>query len=135
MAIANQTIDVGSSVFALGYPLRSTMGDEIKLTDGIISAKSGYKGDITAYQISVPVQPGNSGGPLFDENGDIVGIVNAKNLLAENASYAVKISYLKNLLESLSLSQNLATTNTLSSMSLKDKVKILRNFTYIIEIN
>ncbi|HAY34722.1 MAG TPA: hypothetical protein DCY06_11385, partial [Bacteroidetes bacterium] len=113
--LSGNSIDVGSSVFALGYPLRSTMGDEIKLTDGLISAKSGYKGDITAYQISVPVQPGNSGGPLFDESGNIVGIINAKNSMAENASYAVKISYLKNLLESLSLKTDFAVTNTLSS--------------------
>ena len=133
--LSDKSIDVGSSVFALGYPLRSTMGDEIKLTNGIISAKSGYKGDITAYQISVPVQPGNSGGPLFDENGNIAGIINAKNTLAENASYAVKISYLKNLIETLSLNTDFPITNTLSTKTLPEKVKLLRNFTYIIECN
>ncbi|MFZ1322605.1 MAG: serine protease [Ignavibacteria bacterium] len=133
--LSDKSIDVGSSVFALGYPLLSTMGDEIKLTDGLISANSGYKGDITAYQISVPVQPGNSGGPLFDETGNIVGIINAKNSQAENASYAVKISYLKNLLESLSLKTDFAVTNTLSSKTLSEKVKLVKNFTYIIECN
>ncbi len=78
--LSDKPIDVGSSIFTLGYPLRSTMGDEIKLTNGIISSKSGFKGDITTYQISAPAQPGNSGGPLFDDNGNLVGIVNAKHV-------------------------------------------------------
>jgi S1-C subfamily serine protease len=131
--LADKTAEVGSAVFALGYPFLSTMGEEIKLTDGIVSANSGYKGDITLYQVSVPVQPGNSGGPLFDNGGNVVGIVNAKIPEAENVSYAVKISYLKNLLESLSLNSNLTTLNTLSTMTLPEKVKVLRNFIYIIE--
>jgi S1-C subfamily serine protease len=131
--IANKSIDVGSSVFALGYPLRSTMGDEIKLTNGIVSSKSGYKGDITTYQITVPVQPGSSGGPVFDENGNIIGIVNAHHLQAENASYAIKSSYLHNLIESLNVAPKLTKINSLAAKSLTEKVKALKNFTYIIE--
>lgn len=132
---ADKTIEVGSTVFALGYPLRSTMGDEIKLTNGIVSSKSGFQGDITAYQISVPVQPGNSGGPLFDDNGNLVGIVNAKHLGAENASYAIKTSYLKNLIESITPTPKISILNTLSTKSLPDKVKVVKNYTYIIETN
>ena len=60
-------IETGEMVFALGYPLRATMGDEIKLTNGIISSRTGFMGNISNYQISIPVQPGNSGGPMFDE--------------------------------------------------------------------
>lgn len=133
--LTEKIIDVGSTVFALGFPLRSTMGDEIKLTNGIISSRSGFKGDVTTYQISVPVQPGNSGGPLFDEKGNLVGIINAKNILAQNASYAIKTSYLKGLIESLPSNVKLNTLNTLSSKSLPEKVKILRNYIYIIETN
>ncbi len=70
--------DVGSSVFALGYPLTQLMGNEIKFTDGKISSKSGFQGDITTYQISVPIQPGNSGGPLFDEKGNLIGITSSQ---------------------------------------------------------
>jgi S1-C subfamily serine protease len=133
--ISEKTIDVGSNVFALGYPLRSSMGDEIKLTNGIVSSKSGFKGDITAYQISVPVQPGNSGGPLFDDNGNLVGIVNAKHVMAENASYAIKANYLRNLLESFSPVPKLTITNTLSTKTLPDKIKAIKNYVYIIEVN
>jgi len=133
--LTEKTIDAGSSVFALGYPLRSTMGDEIKLTNGIISSKSGFKGDITRYQISVPVQPGNSGGPLFDSEGNVVGIISAKNILAENAAYAIKSNYLKDLIENLSNNLNLTTKSTIGMKSLADQVKTLKKFIYIIETN
>mgnify|MGYP002508301444 CR=1 FL=1 len=63
------TKDTGSEVFAMGYPMADIMGSEVKFTDGKISSKSGIGGDVRVYQISVPIQPGNSGGPLFDMGG------------------------------------------------------------------
>ena len=133
--IANRASDVGSSVFVLGYPLRATMGDEVKLTNGIISSKSGFQGDVTSYQITAPVQPGNSGGPLFDDKGNIIGIINAKHIGAENASYAIKASYLMNLIDLMPTPPKLQTISTVSGKPLTEQVKILKKFTYIIEIN
>ena len=70
------TVDVGEEVFTLGYPMPDFMGKELKFTEGKISAKSVIDGDITTYQITTPIQSGNSGGPLFqEESGNIVGIV------------------------------------------------------------
>jgi S1-C subfamily serine protease len=133
--IANRTSDVGTSIFVLGYPLRATMGDEVKLTNGIISSKSGFQGDITSYQITAAVQPGNSGGPLFDSNGNIIGIVNAKHTGAENAAYAIKSSYLMNLIDLMTEPLKLQTVSTVVGKPLTEQVKILKKFTYIIEIN
>lgn len=133
--IANRTSDVGSSVFVLGYPLRATMGDEVKLTNGIISSKSGFQGDVTSYQVTAPIQPGNSGGPLFDEKGSIIGIINAKHVGAENASYAIKASYLMNLIDLMPNTPKLQTVSTVAGKSLTEQVKILKKYTYIIEIN
>jgi S1-C subfamily serine protease len=133
--IENRASDVGSSVFVLGYPLRATMGDEVKLTNGIISSKSGFQGDVTSYQITAPVQPGNSGGPLFDDKGNIIGIINAKHVGAENASYAVKSSYLVNLIDLMPTPPKLQTISIVAGKPLTEQVKILKKFTYIIEIN
>ena len=94
-AVKTGTSEVGEEVFVLGYPLTSTMGEEIKLTTGVISSKTGFQGDVSIYQISAPIQPGNSGGPLFDSKGNVVGIVSAKHKGAENVGYAIKTSYLK----------------------------------------
>ena len=128
-------VDVGSSVYSLGYPLRATMGDEVKLTNGIISSKTGFKGDITSYQTSVPVQSGNSGGPLFSNKGDIVGIVNSKHLGAENVSYAIKTSYLKNLMQSLDTKLDLTKHNSISNLNLTSQIKKIKKYVYIIEVN
>jgi S1-C subfamily serine protease len=124
---------VGENIFVLGYPLRASMGNEIKLTNGIVSSRSGFQGDITSYQISAPIQPGNSGGPLFDNQGNLIGIINAKHLGAENASYSIKASYLMNLIELLPNPPKLQSVNLLIGKSLTQQVEIAKKFIYIIE--
>lgn len=131
-SISTSMLDVGAEIYVLGYPLTSTMGDEIKLTTGVISSKTGYQGDVSLYQISAPIQPGNSGGPLFDSKGNIVGIVSAKHMGAENVGYAIKTSYLKNLVESCSSISILPSSNSVASFPLTSKVKAERNFVFYI---
>ena len=126
---------VGESIFVLGYPLTSTMGDDIKLTDGLISSKSGFSGDITMYQISAPIQPGNSGGPLFDKSGNLIGIICAKHREAENASYAVKLSYLLGLIETLSTPPTLPSSRLMAGQSLPQQVKLASKFVYQIIVD
>ncbi len=117
----------------LGYPLTSYMGDEVKLTNGIISSRSGYQGDVTTYQISAPVQPGNSGGPMFDSRGNIIGIVNAGIPGAENVGYAIKTSYLYNLVGSVTSTTNIPQTNSVGNGSLADKVRSVKNYVFYIK--
>src|SRR5690606_9589268 len=65
-------LDVGSSVFTIGYPYAlSGMGKEAKFTDGKISSRTGYNGSINSFQTTIPVQPGNSGGPVFNNDGQL----------------------------------------------------------------
>lgn len=132
-AFKSSMVDVGENVYVLGYPLTQTMGEEIKLTNGIVSSRSGYEGNVTTYQISAPVQPGNSGGPMFDMKGNLVGIVCAKHAEAENANYAIKTSYLKNLVESVASSAILPTVSTINGRELKEQVKQTKNFVYMIK--
>lgn len=131
-AVKTNIAQVGEDIYVLGYPMTSTMGDEIKLTTGVISAKTGFQGDVSLYQISAPIQPGNSGGPLFDNHGNVIGIVNAKHQGAENVGYAIKTSYLKNLIESSSSISIIPTTNSVSSLPLTGKVKQEKNFVFMI---
>lgn len=131
-SIKSQMVDVGEDVWVLGYPLTQVLGNEIKLTNGVVSSRSGYQGDVSTYQISAPVQPGNSGGPLFDAKGNIVGIVNAGVPGAENVGYAIKTLYLKNLADSYSLTSSLPTNNTIASMALKDQVKSVNNYVFLL---
>ena len=124
--------EVGEEVFVLGYPLTSTMGDEIKLTTGVISSKTGFQGDVSLYQISAPIQPGNSGGPLFDNKGNLIGVVSAKHKGAENVGYAIKTSYLKNLVESSTSTSILPNNNQVVGQPLTGKVKRLKNYVFMI---
>jgi TPR repeat protein len=100
----SSSIPVGISVLTLGFPRPEVQGVRPKLTTGQISSLSGIRDDATRYQISVPLQPGNSGGPLVDEHGNVVGIVSARlpeppwlkkpELLPQSVNYAVKASFL-----------------------------------------
>lgn len=128
-----QMADVGEDVMVLGFPLTQALGNEIKLTNGIISSRTGFQGDISTYQISAPVQPGNSGGPMFDSKGNVIGIVVAGVPGAENVGYAIKISYLKILIESAGLNITFPANNTISTLSLAEKVKRVKNFVFYIE--
>lgn len=130
--IKTPTSDVGEDVFVLGYPLTSTMGEEIKLTTGVISSKTGFQGDVSMYQITAPIQPGNSGGPLFDSDGNIIGIVSAKHSGAENVGYAIKTSYLLNLVETAIPSNIFPKSNTISTLSLSGKVKAVKDYVFYI---
>lgn len=131
--VKTSIIDVGTSVFALGYPLSSVLGEEIKATDGIISSKTGYQGDVVTYQISAPIQPGNSGGPLFDKYGNIVGITNAGIPGAENVGYAIKTSYLRNLTDCAPTTIRLPSNNSISGLSLPEKIKRVSPYIVLIK--
>ncbi|MBP3535055.1 MAG: trypsin-like peptidase domain-containing protein, partial [Muribaculaceae bacterium] len=131
-SVKTNIAEVGEDIFVLGYPMTATMGDEIKLTTGVISAKTGYQGDVSLYQISAPIQPGNSGGPLFDNNANIIGVVNAKHQGAENVGYAIKASYLRNLIESYTSQSLLPADNVISTLPLTGKVQQAKNFVFMI---
>lgn len=133
-AVSNQASDVGTEVFALGYPAIMLLGDELKFTDGKISSKTGFQGDITSYQISVPLQPGNSGGPLFNGEGNLVGIVSSKVPILENVSYAIKIGYLSNLVDVVTERPQLPRQNLISSKPLTEKIKAISDYVVLIRI-
>ena len=132
-ALQDRMADVGEDIFVLGYPLTQALGNEIKLTNGIVSSRTGFQGDISTYQMSAPVQPGNSGGPMFDNKGNVIGIVVAGVPGAENVGYAIKTSYLKILIESAGLNITFPANNTIATLSLAEKVKRVKNYVFYIE--
>ncbi len=106
---APRSASAGQPVFTLGFPIRSLLGEEPKFTDGAISSLSGVLGEASLLQTTVPLQPGNSGGPLADDQGDVVGIVTStaaiERFLAETGSlpqsinWAVKADYARPLFD------------------------------------
>jgi uncharacterized protein len=93
-----RTSDLGESIMVAGYPLRPVLNNGISVTPGVISGGSGPEGDENEFQISAPVQPGNSGGPVIDLSGQVVGVVVAKlnpefaGTAVENVNYAITLA-------------------------------------------
>jgi S1-C subfamily serine protease len=101
MSVADsKTVKLGSSVATVGFPNTFLQGLSPKLSDGKIASLKGFRDDPNEFQISVPIQPGNSGGALFNDKGNVVGVVTSKldqavaveltGMIAENVNYAVK---------------------------------------------
>lgn len=132
-SISDDISNQGTKAIALGYPMASAMGEEIKVTDGIINSKSGFKGTLTQYQFSAAVQPGNSGSPLFNESGEVIGVINAKLKEAEGVGYALKSSYLLTFLKNVDNLQIDKTPANLGALSLSDKVAKLKGFIFIVK--
>ena len=95
---------IGDKVFTLGFPMSDILGENVKYSEGVINSLSGVGGDSTFLQISVPIQPGNSGGPLINLDGDVVGIITSSaaveyffkasgGALPQNVNWAVKGEY------------------------------------------
>jgi S1-C subfamily serine protease len=102
---------MGQDVFTVGYPNPGLQGVSAKYTKGTISSLTGFKDDLRLYQISIPIQPGNSGGALLDEHGNALGVVmamlNAKTTfqvsgsLPQNVNYAVKSLYAQAMIDTM----------------------------------
>lgn len=109
--VLSRKVQLGATVATVGFPNIGLQGFSPKLAKGEIASLAGIQDDARHFQISVPVQPGNSGGALVDERGNVIGVVVAKlsqkaalatsGSLAENVNYAIKSSYLLSFLESV----------------------------------
>ena len=121
----------------LGWPLGQELGEEIKLTTGSINSRTGFGEYQNCYQIQAPITNGNSGGPVFDSKGNIIGIVvgglNKELNLAENVGYAIKTLYLKALIENADLNIPFPNKNSISILSRPEKVKRVKKFVFLIE--
>jgi S1-C subfamily serine protease len=129
--------DVGTKVYAFGYPMAlSIMGKEIKVTDGMISSKTGFDGNITTYQITAPIQGGNSGGPLFDEQANLIGINSSgiRKDIADNVAYSIKTSYVSNLLDVLPKSIELPSSTKLKSLPLTEQIKEISKYVVLVKV-
>jgi S1-C subfamily serine protease len=126
--------DLGEPVYTLAFPR-----EDMVYGDGTISSKTGFEGDTAAYQISIPVNPGNSGAPVLDDRGNLIGIISGKHTAAESAAFAIKSKYLLTLIRSIpsdSLPEPilLPVKNSLRDMRRPEQIKYLQNLVFNVKV-
>jgi len=108
----SSSVKTGDRVFTYGFPLVDLLGDaEPRYSEGFINSLSGISNDPRLFQVSIPIQPGNSGGPVFNEKGELIGIATSSidsvqtqkvfGTIPQNVNFAIKSSYIKSLLPNL----------------------------------
>jgi len=133
------SVNLGQSVFTLGFPLGEILGKFPKFSTGEISSLYGIQDDPRVYQISNPIQPGNSGSPLFNNKGALIGVVvasiNAKylfekiDIIPQNINFAIKSDYLLNIISMLPEGNRIISRSSkLSKATIEDQVKLLTPF-------
>jgi len=142
LPLSSKPTVLGEKVVTIGYPHPDLLGVKPKLTEGVVNSTSGLGDDPRALQISVPIQAGNSGGPLLNMEGKVLGIVTSKvdavkmfkwtGDLPQNINYGIKISYLKGLLSSVSQKQRIDTLAPFKYVSVQGLAKKIRNSVLII---
>lgn len=126
--------DVGQGVYTIGFPR-----DDQVYGEGYVSSRNGFAGDTVAYQVSIPVNPGNSGGPLLDGKGNIVGIINGKQKFADGAAFAIKSNYILASVgaipqDSLEKKLVLSKRNMLTGLSRQDQIKKLEPYIFMVKV-
>lgn len=125
---------VAEGVYTVGFPK-----DDLVYNEGYVSSSNGYQGDTVAYQVSIPVNPGNSGGPLLDNRGNVVGIINRKQTLVDGVAFAVKSSYLLKSIEAIpqdSLEDKLILNkrNSLTGLKPSEQFKKLEPYIFMVKV-
>jgi len=132
--IKRNTSNIGEIVYTLGYPK-----DDAVLGEGYVSSKNGFVGDTTQYQVAISVNPGNSGGPVLDNNGNLVGIISGKPDQTEGAAFAIKSKYILEAMRAIpqdSLGTNKLSANKkslLSGLKRTKQIEKIQDYVFMIK--
>ncbi|MFZ6009598.1 MAG: trypsin-like peptidase domain-containing protein [Bacteroidota bacterium] len=131
--IFGQEANLGERVFTLGFPR-----EDIVYGEGSVSAATGYQQNPNAYQISVPVNPGNSGGPLLNERGDLVGIISGVQTETSGAAFAIKSSVVLSVIDAvpdtLSRPLTIPQQSLLKNASRVQQVSRWKDFVFMVNV-
>ncbi|HEY5465056.1 MAG TPA: trypsin-like peptidase domain-containing protein [Hanamia sp.] len=126
--------ELAEPIFTLGYPR-----EEVVYGEGYLSAQSGYYGDTTSYQISISANPGNSGGPVINKDGEVIGIISSKETNADGVVFAIKSDNIYDALREIKREKDvtikLPNKNTLKGLSRVKQIKKLEDFVYKVKGN
>jgi S1-C subfamily serine protease len=134
--IRKSSTDVAEPIYTMGFPR-----NEIVYSEGYMSAKTGHNDDSLTCQLGIAANPGNSGGPVFNQAGEVIGILSTKEADAEGVAFAIQSKYLFNVLDDLKKNDTayqrvkLPARSSLNSMNRQQQVKKIQDFVYMIKVN
>ncbi len=132
--LSNRELRLSEPIYTMGYPKK-----DIVYGEGAVTSKTGYKSDTTMFQVSIPVNPGNSGSPVFDKQGHIIGLIKSKNIENEGTSYVLKSEYFSSLIDSLESNEQdpyqLPSKNRIKWKKKPDQVEILVPYIFRIVVS
>jgi S1-C subfamily serine protease len=121
------SLRLGDELVVYGFPLLGDLSSQGNLTNGIVSALSGLNDDLSRLQMTAQIQPGNSGGPVLDRAGNVVGVVvetanteffqRQRNTLPQNVNFAVRDSMARSFLDTNNVNYAISTNHTISSVA------------------
>lgn len=122
---------LGERIYTLGYPQ-----DEIVYSEGYISSKNGFLGDSMQYRLDLPAEPGQSGAPVVDAGGSIIGIVSGKDAQSTNITYAVSSHTLLRMLRNIPQGKSitLPKNSKMSGLSREKQIEKLQEFTCVVNV-
>lgn len=131
-SIRKSSSGLGTSIFTLGYPR-----EEVVYGEGYLSALSGFAGDTTSYQISISVNPGNSGGPVLNKNGEVIAIITSKEKNADGVVFAIKSKNIYKALEEIKESESikLPSLASIKGLDRENQIKKIEDCVFMVKGN
>jgi S1-C subfamily serine protease len=134
LSFRKRSADLGERIYTLGFPR-----EDIVYGEGSIASQTGFDGDTAAYQVSIPVNPGNSGGPVLDDKGNVVGLISGKETETEGAAFAIKSDLILKAIEEAKAdtagqSITLPKSSGMAGLTRAQQVKRLRDFVFLVKV-
>jgi S1-C subfamily serine protease len=132
-SIRKSSSDVAEPIFTLGYP-----GNQIVYTEGYLSAKNGLNGDTLSCQLGIAANRGNSGGPVFNKEGEIIGVISSKETDSEGIAFAIQSRYILSALEDMKKDERfeslkIPSKSTLRGLSKQQQVKRIEDYIFMVK--
>ncbi|MCC7401839.1 MAG: trypsin-like peptidase domain-containing protein [Chitinophagaceae bacterium] len=135
--ISKTESDVAEPIYTLGYPR-----NDIVYSEGYLSAKTGFNGDTLSCQLGIAANPGNSGGPVFNHEGEVIGILSTKETEAEGVAFAIQSKYIYSAINELKKSNykdtayqslRIPVKSSVRNMDTKEQVKKIQDYVFFVK--
>jgi S1-C subfamily serine protease len=133
-SIKHTPADISETIFTLGYPK-----NDIVYGQGYLAARTGFNGDTLTCQITIAANQGNSGGPVFNNKGEVIGVLSTKQKTAEGVVFAIQSKYIHQAIQDLMKSEPTVirspSSSSLKGMDRVQQVKKVSEFVYMVKVN